>query len=124
MSPARTSCCATRSGAGWAALLWLSVQDCRREWLDDRVRGSGRAGGVVGLVQRRPPERHHAVTDILVDRTVLGLDIPVQERKQNQKLGGVGGVLTLGQRGEADDVREQHGHRPGLGGGGDGTFED
>ena len=57
-----------------------------------------------------PNKRHDRVAEHLVDHTAVGLDVGDQQRE-----GGVDealhllGVAPLGDRGEADDVREQHG---------------
>ena len=77
-----------------------------------------RAHGPVGVVlvrDRRPEQRDDRVAEHLVDDAAVGLDVGDEQRE-----GGVDealdlfGVAALGERREADDVGEQHGHDPPL----------
>jgi hypothetical protein len=70
---------------------------------------------VLGVVERRVPERHDGVADIFVDRA-LALDDGVRHRREktvHQLREALGIVLVvLGNGGEAADVAEQDRHAP------------
>ena len=81
-----------------------------------RERSAHRALGVVLARHRRAPDRHHGVADELLDRAAVALDQRAAALEVlAEELADVLGVAVLGQRGEADQVGEQHRDQPPLG---------
>ena len=84
---------------------------------DEVERGPDGALGVVLLRDRRAPDRHHRVADELLDRAAVALDdAPGRVEVAGEQLADVLGVAPLGERREADEVGEQDGDEPALGG--------
>jgi hypothetical protein len=78
----------------------------------------GCAHGPLGVVlarDRRAPDRHHRVTDELLDRSAVPRDHVRRDREvPRQGLADVLAVALLGERGEADEVGEHHGDEAAL----------
>ena len=69
---------------------------------------------MLGIVERRVPERHDAVADVLVDGPLASEHHVGHRRQQSVDQGGQAlrvGLVPLGDRGEAADVAEHDGHR-------------
>ena len=67
--------------------------------------------GMIGLRQRSPEHREHRVADELVERPLaLEDDVGHCAEEGVEEVGDLGGHHPLGQRREADDVGEEHGH--------------
>ena len=97
-----------------AAAVGTRVQRPHR--LDQVECGPDGALGVVLLCDRRPPDRHDRVADELLDGAAVALDDlarPVEVAREQVAHGF--GVAVRGERGEADQVREQHRYEPPLG---------
>jgi hypothetical protein len=76
----------------------------------DRQDGTATAGGVIGLIIRRTPERHHAVTDIFVDGAILGFDAGVHQGEMFvQQISRLGRRHLFRHRGEPGDIGEHQG---------------
>ena len=74
--------------------------------------------GVVLLCDRYTPDRHDCVADeLLDDAAVASDDRPGELEVTGEELSHLLGVSFLRERREADEVTEQHGHMPELGGG-------
>ena len=92
----------------------------RRPSCGHRVdRSSAGADGALGVAlvrDRRAPDRHHGVADELLDHAAVALDHRAGALEvARQQLAHLLGVARLGQRGEADEVEEQHRADPALG---------
>ena len=73
--------------------------------------------GVVLLRDRRPPHRHHRVADELLDGAAVALDErPRGIEVAGEELARLLGVAALGGGREADEVGEEDGDEPPLGG--------
>ena len=84
--------------------------------LGQRERGADRPLGVVLAGHGRSPNGHHGVADELLDGPAVALDQgPAAVEVMAQKLADLLGIAVLAQRGEPDQVGEQHGHQPSLG---------
>ena len=103
------------AGAGLeAAAVGPGVERAHR--LDQVEGGPHGALGVVLPRDRRPPDRHDRIADELLDGAAVALDDlarPIEVARQ-QVAHGLR-VAVRGERGEPDQVREQHRHEPSLG---------
>ncbi len=71
--------------------------------------------GVVLVGQRCAEQRHHGVADDLVDPATVGGDVVGQQVEASvDEVLDLLGIGRLGQRGEADQVAEDHGDDPAL----------
>ena len=88
-----------------------------RNGRDELEAGTHGALGVVFPGDGSPPDRHDGVADeLLDDAAVPGDDRPGELEVAGQKLPDIFGVFRLGERGEADEVAEQHRDMAQLGG--------
>ena len=101
---------------------WLPASRFRSQavvdLLDRALHGERRAqrrADMVRHLDRRVPERHHAVAHELVERAA-GVEHVLRQRRVDrvQEADDVLGREPLGARGEAADVGEQHGQDAGL----------
>ena len=102
----------TRSARPWRSDLLAH----RRNGRDQLEAGADRALGVVLVRDGDTPHRHHRVADELLDDTAVAPDHhPALREVRREQLAHLLGVPALRERGEADQVAEQHRGDPALG---------
>ena len=84
--------------------------------VDELQRRADGALGVVFLGDRRAPHGHHRVADELLDRAAVALDDVAREVEvARQRVADVLRVTLLGERREADEIREEDAHQAPFG---------
>ena len=102
--------------AGQHAGASLDARAERLDRVDQLERGTNGALGVVLVRDRRAPDGHHRVADELLDRAAVALDHLAREVEvARQRVADVLRVTLLGERREADEIREQDADEAPLG---------
>jgi hypothetical protein len=88
-----------------------------RDRLDEVERRPHRPLGVVLRRDGRTPHGHHRVADELLHRSAVAADQRARQLEvAGEEIARLLGIPALGERGEADEVREKHGDEPSFGG--------
>ncbi len=81
------------------------------EFRHHRQRSAGAVAKVVGIVERRIPEREDRVADVFVERSLVGeQEVAHRGEKGDQELDHLLRAVPLGNAREAADIAHQHGH--------------